>query len=61
MPPGALKLVFPDGGSEYRLTDKELELGDVLDGRGQCWAVEHVAEEFEGASLVRLRSETEAR
>ena len=61
MPSGALKLVFPDGGSEYRLTERELKVGDVLNGRGQCWVVEHVAEEFEGASLVRLRSETEAR
>lgn len=59
MPSGALKLVFPNGDSEYRLTQKELRVGDVLDGRGQSWVVAEVLEELDGASIVRLRSQAE--
>lgn len=62
MPSGALFLVLPNGEREYRLTERELEVGDVLRRNGDSWIVAEVTQGPDGASIVRLASsDTRAR
>lgn len=61
MPSGALFVVLPNGEREYRLTERELEVGDVLRRNGDSWIVAEVTQGPDGASIVRLASDTRAR
>jgi hypothetical protein len=56
--PAALTVIYPDGEIEYRLTDRELEVGDVLARNGRTWFVAEITREADGAVTVRLRAET---
>ena len=54
MPSGALYIVLPNGEREYRLTERELEIGDVLRRNGDSWIVAEVTQGPDGATIVRL-------
>jgi hypothetical protein len=57
MSSGAVTIHFPSGESEYRLSEKTPEIGDVLTRNGQNWVVAEVAEAKDGTSVVTLRPE----
>lgn len=61
MPSGALFIVLPNGEREYRLTERELEIGDVLRRNGDSWIVAEVTQGPDGATIVRLASDTRTR
>jgi hypothetical protein len=45
---------YPDGSSEYRMSQSSPEVGDILAGKGQFWLVARVAERTPGTLTVSL-------
>jgi hypothetical protein len=60
MPSGALTIHFPNGETEYGLTAREIQVGDVLKRNEQGWVVAEVGPEADGATSVKARSATES-
>jgi hypothetical protein len=56
-----LFVVLPNGEREYRLTARELEVGDVLRRNGDSWIVAEVTRGPDEASIVRLAPNTKTR
>ena len=46
---------YPSGATEFRMSDKAPEVGDVLVRNGDSWIVEAVSEADQGARHVTLR------
>ncbi len=46
---------FPHAVSEYQLSDRTPQVGDVLKRNGDNWVVESVTQEKDGTSTVTLR------
>ena len=46
---------YPDGSSEYRMSQSSPEVGDIVAGKGQNWLVARVAEVTPGMLTVSLR------
>jgi hypothetical protein len=46
---------YPDGSSEYRMSQSNPQVGDIVAGRGQSWLVARVAELTPGTLTVSLR------
>jgi hypothetical protein len=46
---------YPDGSSEYRMSESRPEVGDVVAGKGHNWLVARVAEFTPGTLTVSLR------
>jgi hypothetical protein len=45
---------YPDGSSEYRMSQSSPEVGDVVAGRGQSWRVARIAEMTPGMLTISL-------
>ena len=48
-------LRYSTQGTEFRLTDKAPEVGDILKRNGDNWVVEEVHEADDGSTVVTLR------
>jgi hypothetical protein len=46
---------YPDGSTEFRMSQSAPELGDVVAGRGERWLVADIAEQPRGAVTVSLQ------
>ena len=46
---------YPDGSAEFRMSQSEPQIGDVIPGRGERWLVADIAEQPPGAVTVLLR------
>lgn len=46
---------YPDGSSEYRMSELAPQVGDVLVGRGAHWLVAGVAEYAKGTMTIFLQ------
>ena len=46
---------YPDGSTEFRMSQSAPEIGDVVAGRGERWLVADIAEQPRGAVTVSLR------
>lgn len=51
----AVVVRFPAAPSEYRLSDRKPNVGDVLKRNGDDWVVVTVEEERDGTTVVTLR------
>jgi hypothetical protein len=56
MASGSVVVRFPNGDSEYRLTQKVPEVGDALKANGDTWVVTEVTEDRDGSAVVTLRA-----
>ncbi len=55
-----LTVRYPSGETEFRMHDKDPQVGDVLTRNGDNWIVEAVTEAENGSTLVTLRPGREA-
>ena len=46
---------YPSGATEFRMSDKAPEVGDVLMRNGDTWIVDEVSDADQGAKHVTLR------
>ena len=46
---------YPDGATEFRMSQSAPEIGDVVAGRGEPWLVADIAEQPRGALTVSLQ------
>ena len=46
---------YPDGSTEFRLSQSAPEIGDLVAGRGERWLVADIAEQPRGAVTVSLQ------
>ena len=46
---------YPDGSTEFRLSQSAPEIGDLVAGRGERWLVADIAEQPLGAVTVSLQ------
>jgi hypothetical protein len=51
---------YPDGSSEFRMSQSTPRAGDVVVGRGVRWLVAEVAEYSRGTLTIRLQSSPNA-
>ena len=49
---------YPDGSTEFRMSQSPPQIGDVVAGRGDRWLVAYIAEQPRGAVTVSLRRVT---
>jgi hypothetical protein len=45
---------YPDGSSEYRMSQSRPEVGDIVAGKGESWLVARAAELTPGTLTVSL-------
>lgn len=50
-----LTVRYPSGPTEFRMSEKAPEVGDVLERNGDNWVVEEVAPGQDGSPVVTLR------
>ena len=50
-----LTVRYPSGETEFRMRDKDPQVGDILTRNGDNWIVEAVTEAENGSTLVTLR------
>ena len=46
---------YPDGSTEFRLSQSAPEIGDLVAGRGERWLVADIAEQPRGPVTVSLQ------